>query len=549
MVDSSDLYAINPSDDAVSSVELQQISASRAISPTWSNLFPRLFDKWSNWMLKKTPSRYLTGNFEPVASELEAVACSLQAGTLPTCLIGGAYCRTGPNPLHTPAGGYHWFDGDGMLHLVKITSDKDAVYTNRWVRTSRWQQEKANSRPLFIKLGDMKGWAGLFLLLLEGVRSKMLDLTKGISTANTALAFSAGRLLSLNEGDLPYAVRILCNGMIEDLGRLTYHGFKGKTFTAHPKLHPKTKELAFFGYDFERHPYMRAGLINDKGNMTKAWEVDLKWPTMAHDMGATDNFLILLHLPLILDPSEMTKGPNIPLRFDKNLPARIGLLRRDSSPGVANVQWFDLPAFYLFHVAGAYEENGKVHMFGCSMREFDFKNIETDAPLPPSMLPQLHEYVMDPSTGRIEEPRLVSSVCGDFPVINTSRTCLSFKYAYLASFGSRNAMMDGICKINVQDRSGADGSVGSIKFGEGCWGGEAVFVPRSTDGTEDEDDGFLVVFVFSDKSGESTLNVYNAKTMSNEPVAVIKLPQRVPFGFHGAWLTAEELAEQHIVKM
>lgn len=44
----------------------------------------------------------------------------------------------------------------------------------------------------------------------------------GLGTANTALAFHAGRLLSLHEGDLPYALRIACNGVVETVARRTY---------------------------------------------------------------------------------------------------------------------------------------------------------------------------------------------------------------------------------------------------------------------------------------------------------------------------------------
>lgn len=57
----------------------------------------------------------------------------------------------------------------------------------------------------------------------------------------------------------------------------------------------------------------------------------------------------------------MVKNDALPLAFDANKPARIGLLRRDA-PGLpdgvsvtdpaatpAPVQWFELPAFYAFH--------------------------------------------------------------------------------------------------------------------------------------------------------------------------------------------------------
>jgi carotenoid cleavage dioxygenase-like enzyme len=44
----------------------------------------------------------------------------------------------------------------------------------------------------------------------------------GLGTANTALAFHAGRLLALHEGDLPYQLRIACSGLVETLGRAAY---------------------------------------------------------------------------------------------------------------------------------------------------------------------------------------------------------------------------------------------------------------------------------------------------------------------------------------
>jgi carotenoid cleavage dioxygenase len=45
---------------------------------------------------------------------------------------------------------------------------------------------------------------------------------KGVGKGNTALAFHAGRLLALHEADLPYALRIACSGLVENLGRVTF---------------------------------------------------------------------------------------------------------------------------------------------------------------------------------------------------------------------------------------------------------------------------------------------------------------------------------------
>lgn len=43
-----------------------------------------------------------------------------------------------------------------------------------------------------------------------------------MGTANTALAFHAGRLLALQEADLPYSLRIACSGLVETVGRVTF---------------------------------------------------------------------------------------------------------------------------------------------------------------------------------------------------------------------------------------------------------------------------------------------------------------------------------------
>lgn len=100
---------------------------------------------------------------------------------------------------------------------------------------------------------------GLLLPLLDKVKAKLglIDLSAGSATANTALAYHAGRILALNEGDMPYCLRLLCSGLVETLGRLTFQvrgkGGKGgerqrleSSFTAHPKLDPETGKLHFF---------------------------------------------------------------------------------------------------------------------------------------------------------------------------------------------------------------------------------------------------------------------------------------------------------------
>ncbi|CAN0425920.1 unnamed protein product, partial [Ectocarpus sp. 13 AM-2016] len=58
----------------------------------------------------------------------------------------------------------------------------------------------------------------------------------------------AGRLFALCEGGLPYALRVMCDGVIETIGQATFDGQMKAPFTAHPKKDPDTGKLHAFGY-------------------------------------------------------------------------------------------------------------------------------------------------------------------------------------------------------------------------------------------------------------------------------------------------------------
>ncbi|MGB5711322.1 MAG: carotenoid oxygenase family protein, partial [Waterburya sp.] len=77
------------------------------------------------------------------------------------------------------------------------------------------------------------------------------------------------------------------------------------------------------------------------------------------------------------------------------------------------------------------------------------------------------------------------------------------------------------------------------EFEAGCYGGEAVFAPHP--GAKDEDEGWLITFVHNSREETSELVVINAQDVTSEPLARVLIPQRVPYGFHGAWIGEAQL--------
>ena len=79
----------------------------------------------------------------------------------------------------------------------------------------------------------------------------------------------------------------------------------------------------------------------------------------------------------------------------------------------------------------------------------------------------------------------------------------------------------------------------SYHAGVNKWFSEAPFAPK--DNWVEEDDGYLVGFMWDDEKQTSYVTVFDAQDIAQGPVCKIKLPQRVPNGFHAPWVSGERL--------
>lgn len=104
--------------------------------------------------------------------------------------------------------------------------------------------------------------------------------------------------------------------------------------------------------------------------------------------------------------------------------------------------------------------------------------------------------------------------------------------------------MAGVVKLDLSLSTAESGecTVASRLYGPGCYGGEPFFIPREPDNPAAvEDDGYIVNYVFNETTEESRFIVMDAKSPNLEIVAVVKLPHRVPYGFHGIFVRDSDL--------
>jgi carotenoid cleavage dioxygenase-like enzyme len=455
---------------------------------------------------------YLDGNFAPVHEE--TTADTLQViGELPSEL-SGMFVRNGPNPQCSPIGQYHWFDGDGMLHGVRI-SNGTATYRNRYVQTTGWKIEQKAGKAI---------WNG-------SLESSHLDNPHGAykNTANTALVWHAGQMLALNEGGSPHAIKV---PELETIGKYTYNDKLISAFTAHPKIDPITGEMIFFGYSLFTPPYLQYSVVSAEGELLWTVPIDLPTGVMMHDFAITENYTIFMDLPLTFSPERMQRGEPL-MMFECDRSSRFGILPRHGDN--SNIRWFESPSCYVFHTLNAYEEEDEVVLIACRMSSTTVLSGDSQSD-PEANIPRLYRWRFHLNAGTVRE-EMLDDVASEFPRINENLLGRQMRYGYTNKMAKSSLpLFEGVIKYDF-----SSGKSQTHKFGQGRYGGETVFAPRS--GAIVEDDGWLVTFVHDENLDTSELVVVNAQDVTAEPVARVIIPQRVPYGFHGAWISEEQLAQ------
>ena len=458
---------------------------------------------------------YIRGFYAPEPQEFTAIDLPV-VGELPKDLYG-AFTRNGPNPARPPSGLHHWFDGDGMVHSIYFENGK-AEYRNRYVRSADF-------------VADLAGSCGAAGVLKPASRARGEKVYK--DTANTDLVVHNGELMALwYISGTPVRIhpRTL-DGMREE----TFGGKLPRHVSAHSKVDPVSGEFVFFDYALYE-PWMSFGTVSKDNVLTHFSKVELPGPRLPHDMGLTENYVILHDLPVVFTERGLRNNLwQIELR---DQPARFGVVPRNGSG--AQVRWFETDPCYIYHVINAWEDGEEVVMTACRMVPNGLKPNTAYGPYA-SMVAVLNlhgvavEWRMNMRTGQIKQ-RQIDDRIGEFPVVNLDKASRKTRWSYHVAIAPGDMQrFDGLYKYDLQS-----GACQVHRYAEGCGGSEAGFAPRI--GAADEDEGYVIVFVTDPSSDRSEVQVLNSKTFEDGPIARVPLPGRVPAGFHGTWVRGDQMA-------
>jgi len=463
-------------------------------------------------MAKPLPSnKFLKGIFAPWCAESNINDLTV-IGEIPQEL-NGTFFRNGPNPQYVFSENYHFFEGDGMIHALHF-KDGQVSYQNRWIRTKKFNLEREARRSLFAGFRDF----GKSDPLVQNMRA---------DTVNTNIIWHGGKLLALQESTLPYQIN---PNNLDTLGIDTFAGQLKNSMTAHPKIDPISGELIFYSYINPMETTHIYYYVADKqGHITKCEKIEIPYLSLLHDFAITKDFVIFPLFPLVCNYERMLAGNGF-YQWEPERGAYFGILPRNGTSN--DVVWIHVAdaAYLAIHSVAAYQEDGMIVLDTMLTDNIPVSanGFKDDTKVFPAYLTR---WIFDVKDKSLVSKTQLDHIVGEFPRIDDRFIGNKYNHVYIAAtLHAEYGLFDAIVHYNL-----ADDTQQIHDFGVGSMPVEPIFVPRNVNALEG--DGFLLIYVYREKDKRSDLVILDALHIDKEPVAIIQLPHRVPFGFHGSWVS------------
>jgi carotenoid cleavage dioxygenase len=469
-------------------------------------------------------------------SRIEAdIADLVHTGEIPA-QMNGAFYRVQPDPQFPPRlADDISFNGDGMITRFHI-HDGQCDFRQRWAKTDKWKLENEAGKALF----------GAYRNPLtddEAVKGQIR------STANTNAFVFGGKLWAMKE-DSPALV--MDPATMETFGFEKFGGkMTGQTFTAHPKIDPRTGNMIAIGY-------AASGLCTDdvtymeiapSGELIREVWFKVPYYCMMHDFGVTEDYLLVHVVPSIGSWDRLEKGlPHF--GFDTTMPVHLGVIPRRDGVSAEDIRWFTRDNCFASHVMNAFQDGTKIHFDIPEAKNnmFPFFPDVHGAPFNgQEAMSYLTRWTVDMASNsdQFDSITPLTKTAGEFPRIDDRFTGLPYRYGWMLEMdysrpvelkgGSAGGLLMN-CLCLIDHATGSEqhwwcGPVSSLQ--------EPCFIPRSADAPEG--DGWIVQVCNRLEDQRSDLLLFDALDIAKGPIATIQIPIRLRFGLHGNWANADQI--------
>jgi carotenoid cleavage dioxygenase len=255
---------------------------------------------------------------------------------------------------------------------------------------------------------------------------------------------------------------------------------------------------------------------------------------MVHDFAVSAGHVLFPVMPLTASRARAEAG-RPPFAWEPQYGTRVGIMPRHGS--VAGLAWWSGPACYVFHVMNAWDFDGSV--FADVMRYdtpplFPLPDGSRVSEAPP--LARLVRWQFDLADPKRElRETLLEKIPGEFPRIDDRRAGLPYRHGWFAGH-ALGAGGEPHLSASVVHIDHATPRRDIHTFDAPDHVSEPVFVPLAPDAGEG--DGWLLATVWRAAEDRSDVAVFDTAGIERGPIATIRLPHRVPAGFHGNWVAA-----------
>jgi carotenoid cleavage dioxygenase len=283
---------------------------------------------------------------------------------------------------------------------------------------------------------------------------------------------------------------------------------------------------------------MTYGVVDAGGKLVHQIPVEIPGPRAPHDVTITERFSILHDFPFFHDPGVLREHGYRVARFHRDLPSRFGVVPRCG--GEDEIRWFEFEPGYVLHMVNAWEEGDWIRMDGCLQPDPRIRRDPEEGALA-SMLgylrirAHLHRWEMNLATGETREAPL-DDLNVEFCLPDTERYGVKTRYSYHQYLPEDMVTVEFRALVKYDHETGG---ARRYDYEEGWFASEAPFARRT--GASGEDDGFVVTIATHAPSYRSECWVFDAAQIERGPIARVKLPARVPSGFHAKWIPGDQL--------
>jgi carotenoid cleavage dioxygenase len=281
-------------------------------------------------------------------------------------------------------------------------------------------------------------------------------------------------------------------------------------------------------------------LIEDKsGNLVKEEWFDPPYVGMVHDFAITTDYVIFPIFPTTMDPERLKAGGDH-WKWDGSLPSWVGIMPRAGS--TTDIRWFKVPTSCGFHVINGFNEGTIVHLDMMISKRNGFPyigDIAGSAADPQDGVPYPTRWSFDMTSNAVDggfSSKSLAPYGGELPLIDPRCVGRDYRYAYISMVDpERRILMAGPTYMGANMIGKIDLTTGEVQTYHGTDETsfqEGAFIPRGPG----EDEGWYINIADRHDQNRSDLLIFDARAISEGPLATARLPIRLRSAFHTTWV-------------